>query len=367
MELNIVNFIKTHTDWEQELARKPYYIIVKRKSPFILFSYNQIKSDFANPIVKECRGIILEEQTLTPVCVPFFKFGNYGEGYADIIDWGSARVQEKIDGSLIKVWNYKNEWHISTNGNIDARDSNLQSGSPYKTFYELFNVAAGNAGLCIENLDKNFTWMFELISQYNRVVVPHEKPDIVHIGTRNIHTLVECDKHIGIKKPKMFNLNSLSECIATAETLPFSEEGYVVVDNDWHRNKIKSPAYVAIHHLKGNGAITNTKAIGLIRLNEQNEFLTYYPEYANLFESIKGEIEQLTKSIDADIYKIGNKDVGTRGDFSKLANGSCCPPALYCWLDRKCLCGEEYLWQLSDDKIAELTQLNMLSKAERTV
>jgi len=31
--------------------------------------------------------------------------------YADTIDWSAARVQEKVDGSLIKVWYYNGEWN----------------------------------------------------------------------------------------------------------------------------------------------------------------------------------------------------------------------------------------------------------------
>ena len=93
--MKLIEFIKNNIDWEQKLQDKPYCITIKRKDNFIIFNYNQIESDFYNPIVKECRGVILEDKTFKPVCVPFYKFGNYGEGYADTIDWSAARVQKK--------------------------------------------------------------------------------------------------------------------------------------------------------------------------------------------------------------------------------------------------------------------------------
>ena len=74
-----------------------------------MFSYSQFVSDFTNPIVKACRGSIVSIENDVPymVCTPFYKFGNYGENYTDEIDWESAVVRDKVDGCLIKLFNYK--------------------------------------------------------------------------------------------------------------------------------------------------------------------------------------------------------------------------------------------------------------------
>jgi hypothetical protein len=51
------------------------------------------------PIVRESRGVILDEaDDWRVVARAFDKFFNYGESGADEIDWGTARVQEKVDG-----------------------------------------------------------------------------------------------------------------------------------------------------------------------------------------------------------------------------------------------------------------------------
>lgn len=76
---------------------------IKEESPYAIFNY-AIGCDFSNPIVQEARGIIIDLENLDVVCWPFRKFGNYNESYADKIDWSTARVQEKIDGSIIKLW-----------------------------------------------------------------------------------------------------------------------------------------------------------------------------------------------------------------------------------------------------------------------
>lgn len=353
--LKLVEFIKSNSDWENKLKEKPYCITIKRKDNFIMFNYSQIDSDFYNPIVKECRGLILEDNTYKPLCVPFFKFGNYGEGYVDTIDWNSARVQEKVDGSLIKLWYYNYEWKISTNGTINAHDAELASDVlEYKTFYDLFKVAAKNSNLNISKLDKNCTYMFELISPYNRVVVPYTETEIRHLGCRNNITLKEFDCDIGVTKPKTYGFKSLDECIQMASQLPFSEEGYVVVDKNWHRNKIKSPAWVAAHHLKNNGVVTKARIVAMIRINEQDEFLNYYPEYTQSFNSMNDEIEHFVVTMEDEFeYMKNHMDLSNRKEFAEYAKQTMCPPVLFALLDKKCESVTEWLYAQSDEKIVK--------------
>ena len=99
--MELLRFIQAHPDWKALLAAPPYSLVVKEEDGFVLLKYDLLYSDFNLPIVKECRGIILTDAGRV-VCCPFFKFFNYGESYADSIDWATARVQEKIDGSIMK-------------------------------------------------------------------------------------------------------------------------------------------------------------------------------------------------------------------------------------------------------------------------
>ena len=66
----------------------------------VMFKYDQLNSDFHNDIVKECRGLILDADTFEVVSYPFNKFFNYGEQYADDVDWHTAYVTEKLDGCV---------------------------------------------------------------------------------------------------------------------------------------------------------------------------------------------------------------------------------------------------------------------------
>jgi len=67
------------------------------------------------PIVRECRGIILDSKNgWQVVAFPYKKFFNHGEPFASEIDWTTAKIFEKIDGSLASVYWYDQKWHVAS-------------------------------------------------------------------------------------------------------------------------------------------------------------------------------------------------------------------------------------------------------------
>lgn len=366
METN--NFIKSNPDWEERLAAQPYSIKIKRKDGFVLLKYNQYDSDFMLPLVRECRGIILDESdSYRPVCVPFFKFGNFGESYVPEIDWQSASVQEKIDGSLIKLWNYKGIWHVSSNGEIDASDAyinnTLQRLSPERRYtaehtnlYTLFMEAWERTSVQMKSLDENFTYMFELTSPVNRVVVKYNETSIRHIGTRDMRTLRECDMDIGIAKPKTFSLKTLDDCIESAKQLGYDEEGYVVVDRYYNRVKIKSPQYVTLSHLT-SGISTHSRVVEILQKGEREELLTYFPEYSEVFEDILSRIAKFSTQQDAIMADIRSKTFDTRKDLAAVVTKTDCPACLFALYDGKASNAREWLMSRPADKILRFVGL----------
>jgi hypothetical protein len=317
--LHVLEFIKQHDDWRELLVQPPYCITIKDDGAYTILNYSQIDSNFNEEIVRECRGLIIRSDTLQPVCVPFFKFGNYGESYCPAIDGESARVQEKCDGSLIKFWYDDGNWHGSTSGMVNMYCAKVDETD--LTFGMLFDRTASklfgeNYKTLSDMWDKNCTYLFELCCPENRVVVPHTESKIYHIGTRNNRTLEELNVDIGIAKPKEYRFHSIEDCIEAAKKMPFSEEGYVVVDKHWNRIKIKSPAYVAAFHLKNNGVITTVRLIDLLRTGESVEFLTYYPEYADDVGRVEQQVNVLEQTLQNRIAVLSAQHFETQKDFA---------------------------------------------------
>ena len=130
----------------------------------------------------------------------------------------------------------------------------------------------------------NYTYMFELVSPYNKIVVDYPEIKAYHLATRDNITGEEVEINLGIEKPKQYKLKTEEDVKRAASRLPFDEEGYVVVDKYYNRVKIKSPAYVNAHRLVNNHVINRERALGLIMQNEQEEFLSYFPEYTKEFK-----------------------------------------------------------------------------------
>lgn len=333
-------FCCENADWEQKLKEKPYCLTIKRLNPYILFKYSQIDSDFNNPIVREARGIIFREgEWEQPVCHAFDKFGNYSEKYAPNIDWNTAVVTEKIDGSLIKLW-HDRFWHISTNGTISAYTAQLQNNSD-KSYADLFMEALENCSKeqkpaedIIEeffcDLDPNFTYIFELVSPENRVVILYKTVQLYFLAARNNCTNqlffeppnVKKTHILNILEPQRFLLKSLSDCVNTVNEFDWNQEGFVVHDSEGNMIKIKSPEYVKAHYARNNGNITDEKLLDVIRQNEAEEFLTYCSDYTKRLKSIEfayKKFQDTLKSIVTFIDNVWNNLPAerTKKDFSE--------------------------------------------------
>lgn len=289
MKSALLDFIRSHPDsWEEELAAAPYSLKISYDGNLVMFKYNQLESDFSLPEVREARGIIFDYITWTCVCRAFDKFGNYGESYVPDIDWSTAFVSEKIDGSLMKVYWCDNCWMLATNGTINAFDA-LVGDAKGHTFGELFHTALHNDGQTwfTQKLDTNKCYMFELVSPYTKVVIPYEWTKIYFLGSRDLTTGQEytfAEEHeiaALFDTPRIYPMTSLEEISEAAAALSWDEEGYVVCDANKNRCKIKSPAYVRAHYMRTNSVVTLKRLISVILNNEVDEFLIYAPEWKN--------------------------------------------------------------------------------------
>ncbi len=312
MNLNshICKFINENkVDWEEKL-KKDYEVKVRRDQKLAIFNY-AIVADFYNPIVQEARGIIIDVEKLEVVCWPFRKFGNYTEGYADKIDWNSAKVLEKVDGSIIKLWYDKQnqKWQFSTNKTIRAELAGVD-GYPGLTYDSVIKKTLNYNQIPFDNLNKNCTYIFELVSPETKVVIEYKERMLYHLGTRSNLTGEEFECDIGIIKPKKYSLSSLDDCITAASELnkdnkeQISNEGFVVVDKNYNRVKIKSLDYVAMHHLSTMQELSKKTCIEMLILNpekleaiiaERAEFMPAIKYYEYKFSELVYRADQIAK------------------------------------------------------------------------
>jgi len=285
-ELAIQNYIAKHGI---DKAISDFKLKTREYENKILLKYDQLVSPtlMGLPEMQDCRGLILEKGTWKVMSLAFRKFFNSEEGNAAKIDWNTASILEKLDGSMLQLyfdW-HKNTWFAGTTGTAEGEgEVNNKMGT---TFNDLFWETVNNKynfNECL--LNKDLVYVFELTTPYNIVVKPHGESSATILAIRNRETLVELSGKnlemasisLGIPLVKKYDLNAtnVGALLHTFVDMPWSEEGYVVVDANFNRIKIKNPAYVAVHGLKGKSAEHNIMEI--IVTNELEEFAAVFPE-----------------------------------------------------------------------------------------
>ena len=265
MKSYLVEILKNRPDDWREYISKMWNdtIKIKEKGKYAIFNY-VIDADFSDPVVCEARGIILDTEQKKVVCWPFRKFMEYDNKCADVIDWKTARVQEKIDGSIIKLWfDDEGELHVSTNSEIDAADAIVDQDFG-TTFMDLVNKCTNfhefRDLIDYDPINKNSTYMFELTTPENKVVVKHYSYKMTLIGIRSNITGEEVpveafSGYRGICTPIEYELDNLETCInyvknhLNTHSYDGFMEGFVVVDDNFNRIKIKSPIYLIAHNI----------------------------------------------------------------------------------------------------------------------
>ncbi len=285
-------------DWTEHLEHDLKINIV-RDGDLASLKYNQIESPMHEPIVQQCRGMVVDVERRQVLAWPYNKFWNHGEPLADPINWATARVQEKLDGSLMILHWRDGGWAVASSGHPTAGGS---FGVDTRTFRGAFWSVMGSLEIDEGALDQSTTYMLELCDAPNRVVVRHERPRLVLHGARSLESGEELSSAAldfqamaaGFELVQEFPIGSAAGALAAAEALnPLEQEGFVVVDADFHRVKIKSPRYVALHHLKGEA--TPRRAIELWQTGETSELLTHFPEMAGEIIPLQDRLDEMAK------------------------------------------------------------------------
>jgi hypothetical protein len=326
-----------------EVLKERFGIRMKRHPKYpnlVHFKYSQIDSPMSEQIVRECRGIILDEDdNWAVVSRAFDKFFNYGEGHAAQIDWSTATVQEKCDGSLCVVYPYDSKWHVATTGTPDAGGPVNDRGYTFADYFWDTLERYGNPFARMDADGEALCFYFELMGPDNRVVIPHEEPELVLLGARNIVPIFGGEitpyDALHILAPYMdeevptvrsYSLKSFEEICKTFETMsPLSQEGYVVCDAKFNRVKVKHPGYVALHHAKDG--LTTKAFIEIARRGETCEVLAAFPEFKPMMERIQWQLDKYVLELEGDYERL--KSIPMQKDFAMEAVKTRNPAALF--------------------------------------
>lgn len=368
-KLKVLKFINSNPDWRKILSSSPYNLMFRDFDGYTLIKYNQLFSNFKETMVKESRGFILKKEgyKYKLVCMPFTKFFCVGDPNAKndlrkLYHRKEWYIEEKIDGSLIKLFYDNGKWNVSTSGTINAKDAEVQfKMKDINNFKELFDYASKDK-INYDKLDKQYTYMFELVSLENKVIVPYEIEDIYYLGRRNNYTLRETpyfeDECVGVercKRPKCKIIKVNKNPKKTMKQLQdevdnFTKEnenfeGYVISDKSLKtRVKMKSKQYMELFIQKGNGIFTPRKILLLILNSKDDDIISSFPEYKPQFEEVRSKLISWVENIKKDLLEMKSMTWNNKKDFAEWTKDKTYPPIMFSAYNND-NCDEEWLEQ----------------------
>ena len=248
--------IQKYEDVKTLLLNSEHGLTIKENGNLYMITYYDGKSNFDNPITHKCRGVILEKDTNNIVCYTF----NRSVDFINDLTYLNNKfpfndktvVQESIDGTQIKLFYYGDKWRVATTRSIDAYSTRFSSR---RTFGEMFDEALALSNLNLETLNKRKCYSFVLCHPDNRIITKYEKPDLVHVFTRDLDTLeVDLIYDVGVRKPQTLEYQGYEKLLEDANNLEYYKEGFVLHSGDEQNKmmKIKSKNYLKCCRMRGN-------------------------------------------------------------------------------------------------------------------
>lgn len=352
--LAVQKYLLTHSLQELELEHGVNHRLSTDRTKFIL-NYNQVTAKSDDPIANQCRGLVLRCKhplktiatvyeivgATNVVARPMDRFFNADDPAAAPINWETARIQHKLDGTCCMLYYdfVKEQWCVATRSVPEADVCFGDVPSPLKenTFYNLFMYSAQKTlmelalptseiiegpyyGSMLEawtsapsmtqnwlsSLDKSFTYIFELTTPINRVVVKYNDYRTTLLCARHTATGIYCHRdrldEIGMPVVEEWPLKTLQNIEDfLLHSNPTEIEGAVVVDSNNHRVKVKSKAWVLASRAKDAVTMSKRNALEAIINGQIDDVLPlldpHVSEYLRGLQQRTGEYLQLIDSL----------------------------------------------------------------------
>lgn len=256
---------------------------IKENGNLYMLSFNE-KNDLNDDLVREVNGIILEKDTNKLVHYAFSKAYDGlskedGEDpYLKTLD--KFRVEHLVEGTLIKVFYYDDEWRIGTSRNIDAVYSHWGSDRSFKELF-LETCKKPEVNIDIESLDKSFCYSY--ILQHPEITIGYDIiiSDVIPLNKVNLDTL------------EVVNLmDGFSHDLSKEEVLNqvCYDKNFMVITDDNKRIKILSHSYRDVKELLNNNPSIKWAYLEAVQSNRQQEFRNFFPSKAEIFDYVDDTI-----------------------------------------------------------------------------
>lgn len=194
-----------------------------------------------NEVTIQCRGLIVDKN-FNILYRPFCKFFNIEEVDESKIPYGmNFEVTDKLDGSLGILYWIGDVPYISTRGSFSSDQAIHATEILHRKYSHVFDY-----------LDRNITYLFEIIYPENRIVLDYGQTD-------DIFLLAKIDTETGYEyslESGFFQTTKVYDGVTDFKKLRDisldNKEGFVVKFENGFRVKMKFVEYVRLHKILTN-------------------------------------------------------------------------------------------------------------------
>jgi T4 RnlA family RNA ligase len=282
-----------------------------------------------------CRGLVLDDH-YRPIARPLPKFFNLSEDRGTL-PAGVPRIYEKLDGSLIILFYYQGRWEVASRGSFSSEQA------------QMARKLLTNYRDDLDQLDTEYTYLFEIIYPSNRIVVDYGAAQrLVLLAAVNTQTGAELE-HTQVNWSDLaqtYPATSFPEWLHSIEQTQSelnNHEGFILKWPNGFRLKYKLADYVRLHRI-----ITRVQAKDIWECLSQNQdlaqFLDSVPdEFYNWVKDTKLDLETQYREIETECQQ-AFRDLGDRRETALYFQTQKYPGVLFLMLD-----GRDYrqvIWKL---------------------
>jgi len=252
------------------------------------------------------RGIVIDDIGRI-LARPWPKFFNLGERPDDKLPAETPELSKKYDGSLVIVFWDDVRWRAVTRGCWE-------------------NVQTQYAAKWLEQhdgkLQVQFTYLFELVAPWNRIVVHYQRDDMILLGMVATDTGEDFSYREVRNEAIRVGLSPVEYEVKPIESLNLedpaikNEEGFVARFSNGFRVKLKYRQYILLHKI-----VTGLSIKGIWEIlssgnqpdfsNVPDEFMGWYTKQRNKIQAEYTELETAAKTL---FQAIGKRE--TRKDYA---------------------------------------------------
>jgi len=328
---------------------KDGWITVTKSGDLSLYNYSNrcVFEKGWDEYTKAARGIVLHEDGRV-IARPWPKFFNLGERPDDKLPAETPELSKKYDGSLLIVFFDGAAWRAVTRGCWE----NVQT--TYATKW---------LGRHESKLQRSFTYLFELVAPWNRIVVYYAEENMILLGMVVTETGEDFSYREVRNEAFRVGLSPVEYEVKPIESLNLedpaikNEEGFVARFSNGFRVKLKYRQYLYLHKI-----VTGLSIKGIWEIlasgnqpdlsNVPDEFMGWYTKQR---DKIQAKFDGLKAEAVALFHSIGKRD--TRKDYAlEYTKHSEVAGALFRLLDGKDV--GEVIWKRCRPEVHEVFRVD---------